>query len=173
MEKKLIIVPVIAMEMKTVDKEGDWKGKKYILITYRVGSMFAPKIKRTTVMIDNDPATAAAQLAFFEPMIASGVFPNLKGSYFTIGDKTIDPNTITLPVFQYVLSDGSLSTPKSSIRVFLLYDDATGEYEKTPQEQALSIIYNTDLCRVIVEDEGVSAHEVPEGASPFGTPTAP
>lgn len=145
---KIIKAPIIAMELKTSVPAAGKTARRYVLITFRVGSMLAPSIKKTTVLIDEDPETAKLQLEYFEGLIASKQYGFIEGSYFTVGDKSIDPNTILLPTFRYKLSDGTLSSPCNSMNVFVRYDSESERYLETPQKKALSIIYNEELCQV-------------------------
>lgn len=146
---KVLTVPVIGMELKQSTPVAGKAARQYILITFRVGSMFNSTIKKTTVLIDENPEIAKMQMDFFTPMIQSKNYGTLQGSFFNVGDKSLDPNTIELPLFRYKLSDGTLSAPTNSIRVFVLLDSETGEYFESPQKKALSIINNPDLCSLV------------------------
>jgi hypothetical protein len=159
---KIIKAPIIAMELKTSVPAAGKTARRYVLITFRVGSMLAPAIKKTTVLIDEDPTTAKLQLEYFEGLIASKQYGFIEGSYFTVGDKSIDPNTVLLPTFRYKLSDGTLSAPCNSMNVFVRYDSESERYLESPQKKALSIIYNEDLC--VVETVSPSHADIDGGS---------
>ena len=150
--KKIITVPVTSIELKTVSKPGSaWNGRQYFLITFRTGGIMQAKYRKTAVTVplqSEQPEEYKATMDYFNAQITSKVFMPLTGSYFTIGDKSIDPNTIDLPYFKFKLSDGSLTAKTNSIEVFVLYNPEEDRYETSPQKKALSIIHNPELCEL-------------------------
>jgi hypothetical protein len=148
---KIIICPIKGIEKKAVNKPGSKNhGHIYYLITFLIGALQYARVKRTTAQMTGDPIVDAEIIAHFDEMIAKKEFGTIQGSFFTIGDKSIDPNTIELPAFRTKDEKGVVRPEiNHSMEVFCEYDAITERYIPSPQKKAFQILNNPDFCEIV------------------------
>jgi hypothetical protein len=148
---KIIVCPIKGIEKKAVNKPGSKNhGHTYYLITFLVGSLQNAQVKRTTAHLVGDPIVDAEIVAHFDGLIASKNFGTVQGSFFTVGDKSINPNAAELPAFR-TKDDNKVARPEihRSMEVFCIFDSETDRYIPSPERKALQIINNPDLCEIV------------------------
>ena len=147
---KIVKCQVMGIEEKTVTKAGEWNGRPYFVISFLDSTdlLFA-RPRKTVINMVGNPAIDKPRVDFLRAAIQSKNYPEISGSTFVVGDKSLDPNTITLPLYRSVKEDGTLGIPQNTMEVFCLYSEAAGKYIEQPQKKALSIIYNPELCSVV------------------------